>query len=401
MRRNTKRKMKRFIRNLETRDKIILGVLIGIIILMIIAFIILLVRKNNAEGEPPDDSVASVVTDKSYTLYLDTVKGVSYYYTMQYDQGLADDGRQFLTVPQGGRVTFEIVLDDDSKEVSDISIKYGWNKNVEYTVDDMVVDFTMPSGDVEVRPELSDKKIIEAAPTEVPDHVISVDGVTDAIRQAMQGRYDEELFVRSLKNALSLDSGNSSAYSDISSITFTGEIVNDNPNVVGLVAVLNKNTQKKVYVQFQLDSGDYLFTLNYMPTPTATPVPVQTATKTPTATTKPSQPHSGSAGSSTGASSSSPQSTSPQSQSRPQTTTTTTTFSLSGITNEFNGAVGNVQEFLDILYDYIYHVYPDVQRGELNGFSYNGSAVTFRITLDNSVVIDGRYNTSDKTISIN
>ncbi|MBR3356004.1 MAG: hypothetical protein IKG47_11785 [Oscillospiraceae bacterium] len=93
------------------------------------------------------------------------------------------------------------------------------------------------------------------------------------------------------------------------------------------------------------------------------------------------------------------QATAPQAT-KPQTTTTTTTFSLSGITPEFQSAVGNAQEFLDILYDYLYSVYPDVTAGELNGFGKNGQTVSFRITLNNGVVINGKYNTSNKTLDI-
>lgn len=391
--------MKRFIRNLETRDRIILGVLAGIVIVMIVAFIILFVRKKNREAQLPDDSVVAEVEEKNYTLYLDTVKGVTYYFTMQYEQGVADDGRQFLMVPAGGRVTFEIFLEDSGKEIKNVSIKYGWNKDVDYTMTDQVVEFEMPSGDVEVRPEVEEIKLAEVTPTAIPEKVISVDGVTDSIREATQSRYDEEIFMRSLKNALSLDTGNSGAYNDVSSITFTGEII-QNGNIVSMVAVLNHNTSRKVLVQFHLDSGEYLFTLNYMPTPTPTtaPSPTQISTKAPTATQTPSRSQSNTAGGSSSGGYSS-QATAPQAT-KPQTTTTTTTFSLSGITPEFQSAVGNAQEFLDILYDYLYSVYPDVTAGELNGFGKNGKTVSFRITLNNGVVINGKYNTSNKTLDI-
>ena len=394
--------MRRFIRNLETRDKIILGVLAAVVIAMIVAFIILFVRKKNREAQPPDDSVVAEVDDKSYTLYLDTVKGVTYYYTMQYEQGLADDGRQFLMVPAGGRVTFEIFLEDSGKEITDVSIKYGWNRDVDYTITDQVVEFEMPSADVEVRPEIEDIKIAEITPTEIPEKIISVDGVTDSIREATQSRYDEETFLRSLKNALSLDTGNSGSYGDVSSITFTGEVV-PNGNVISMVAVLNHNTSRKVLVQYHLDSGEYLFTLNYVPTPTptTTPTPTQMSTKAPTVTSAPRQSQSNTAGGSSSGGSSS-QATVPQAPqvTRPQTTTTTTTFSLSGITPEFQSAVGNAQEFLDILYDYLYSVYPDVTAGDLNGFGKSGQTVSFRITLNNGIVINGKYNTSNKTLDI-
>ena len=387
-------------RNLETRDKIILGVLAGIVVVMIAAFIFLSVRKRNRESPIPDDSVVADVVEKNYTLYLDTVKGVTYYYTMQYEQGLADDGRQFLTIPAGGRVTFEVFLDDAGKEIKDVSIKYGWNKDVDFTMTDQVVEFVMPAGDVEVRPEVKDIQMAEVTPTEIPEKIISVDGVTDSVREAAQGGFNEEAFLRSLKNALSLDTGNSGAYNDVSSITFTGEVIS-NGSVVNMVAVLNHNTSRKVLVQYHLDSGEYLFTLNYQPTPTPTnvPSPTQMSTKAPTATPAPRQSQSNSAGGSSSGGYSVPQTTSPQ-ETQPQTTTTTTTFTLSGIPSEFQSAVGNVQEFLDILYDYLYQIYPDVTGGNLTGFGSSGSTIKFRIELNNGVTINGSYNKSNKTISI-
>ena len=264
---------------LSKKDKITLIVIaVGAIIFIVFLYILLSRVRKSAS---PDESITD---GQEYMLYLDFGTDFRYTYSMEFPRSTSEDGRIVFTIPQGETAVFTVVP-SDGKLIKDITVKAGTEK-IEYERVDNDISFTMPAHSVSVSP-VTEIDSSYATPTPGPQKV-TVEGVTQDLADLMQGQYDEKLFLSNLRTALALDNTNSS-FRDVEVISFTGETVDLGiDNTVGMVAILNHTTTRKVLVSYNTASNVYSFTLNYVPTlsatSTAVTAPPATATPRPTST---------------------------------------------------------------------------------------------------------------------
>ena len=216
----------------------------------------------------------------------------------------------------------------------------------------------------------------------------------------MKGQYKEELFLDNLRVALSLDNKNSS-YSDVTVISFTGETVDTGiVDTVGMVAVLNHTTTRKVLVSYNTASDVYSFTLNYVPTvsPVSAALPkTPDVSKAPKATAAPVPTRKGNGGTGGG-------STVPEVPAAGGTVDAPVSveefisnFTLYEYPESFSSYVGGSDAFFNALFDYIYEMDPTITSGTFEGFSVNGDTIRFTVTLSNGGTLTGTYDRSTDT----
>ena len=387
---------------LSKKDKITLIVIaVGAIILIVFLYILLSRVRKSAS---PDESITD---GQEYMLYLDFGTDFRYTYSMEFPRSTSEDGRIVFTIPQGETAVFTVVP-SDGKLIKDISVKAGTEK-VEYERVDNDISFKMPAHSVSVSP-ITEIDSSYATPTPGPQKVV-VEGVTQELAGLMQGQYDEKLFLSNLRTALALDNSNSS-FRDVEVISFTGETVDLGiDNTVGMVAILNHTTTRKVLVSYNTASNVYSFTLNYVPTvsatstavtdppATATPRPTSTPIPKPTATQAPAPASAGNAGGSAFGSGGSGGSAgnggydnpSQEGNETPTAEEFISRFSLYDYPESFSSYVGGSDAFFNALFDYVYEMDPNITSGTFEGFSIDGNFIKFSVSLSNGGVLVGTY----------
>ena len=392
---------------LSKKDKITrIVIVVGAIILIVFLYVLLSRIRKSAS---PDESIAD---GQEYMLYLDVGTDFRYTYSMEFPRSTAEDGRIVFTIPQGETAVFTIVP-SDGKLIKDITVKAGTEK-IEYERVDNDISFTMPAHSVSVSP-VTETDPSYATPTPGPQKV-TVEGVTQELADLMQGQYDEKLFLSNLRTALALDNTNSS-FRDVEVISFTGETVNLGiDNTVGMVAILNHTTTRKVLVSYNTASNVYSFTLNYVPTlsatstgvtappatatprPTATPLPKPTTTQVPAA-----NGNTGSGGSAFGSGGAgggygnggygngSYDNPSPEENETPTVEEFISRFSLYDYPESFSSYVGGSDAFFSALFDYVYAMDPTITSGTFEGFNIDGNFIKFSVSLSNGGILVGTY----------
>lgn len=390
--------------SMSKKDRAIMGVLAAVVIVLLIMGAVLMTRLR--AGAAPGDE--STVDEKGeYLLYLDYGSDFRYTYSMEYERNTADDGRITFLIPAGETAVFTIVP-AEGKILKDVTIKAGTEK-VKYQRDDNDISFTMPAHSVSVSP-VTAVDTSYATPTPGPQEV-TVEGITKELQDLMQGQYNEDLFLSNLGTALALDNPNSS-YKDVAVISFTGEKVDTGiENTVGMVAILNHTTTRKVLVSYNTSSDVYSFTLNYVPTApvsgvtamatTSAPKPTQEPTKTPTPTPTPrptSEPQQPAFSGNTGGSGSgggggyAPQADQEDAGQAvdPTVEEFISRFVLYEYPDSFSSYVDS-EEFFNTLYDYVYSIDPNITYGTFDGFSIEGDFIKYSVTLSNGGVLNGTY----------
>ena len=400
--------MKRFFQ--MTRKERIITVITAVkIVLMavIAASAVMGFKPGRNSDELSDDSETG-----EYLLYLDYGTDFRYTYAMEFERSTSDDGRITFRIPAGETAVFTIVP-VEGKILKDVSVKAGTDR-VRFERQDNDISFKMPAKSVSVSPVMA-ADTSYATPTPGPKSV-AVEGITPELAALMKGQYKEELFLDNLRVALSLDNKNSS-YSDVAVISFTGETVDTGiADTVGMVAVLNHTTTRKVLVSYNTASDVYSFTLNYVPTvspvsaalpktpdvsrapkATAAPVPTRSPTKTPGSNS--GGPGSGQGNGGTGGGSAVPEvpalggtedGPAPEEE-------FISSFTLYEYPESFSSYVGGSDAFFNALFDYIYEMDPTITSGTFEGFSVNGDTIRFTVTLSNGGTLTGTYDRSTDT----
>lgn len=394
-----------------TRKERIITVIIAVMIVLmavIAAFAVMGFRPGRQEDAPSDNSGAG-----EYLLYLDYGTDFRYTYAMEFERSTSDDGRITFRIPAGETAVFTIVP-VEGKILKDVSVKAGTDR-VKFERQDNDISFKMPAGSVSVTPVMA-VDTSYATPTPGPK-TVAVEGVTPELAALMKGQYKEELFLDNLRIALSLDNKNSS-YSDVTVISFTGEAVDTGiADTVGMVAVLNHTTTRKVLVSYNTASDVYSFTLNYVPTvpPVSAPVATKTpdvskapegaASPTPTKVpTKAPGTQSGGPGSGQGNGGTGGGSTVPEVPAAGGTVDAPVSveefisnFTLYEYPESFSSYVGGSDAFFNALFDYVYEMDPTITSGTFEGFSVNGNTVRFTVVLSNGGTLAGTYDRSTDT----
>ena len=401
--------MKHFFQ-MTKKERIITVIIAVMIVLMavIAAFAVMGFRPGRQEDDPSDNSGAG-----EYLLYLDYGTDFRYTYAMEFERSTSDDGRITFRIPAGETAVFTIVP-VEGKILKDVSVKAGTDR-VKFERQDNDISFKMPAGSVSVSP-LMTVDTSYATPTPGPK-AVAVEGVTPELAALMKGQYKEELFLDNLRVALSLDNKNSS-YSDVTVISFTGEKVDTGiADTVGMVAVLNHTTTRKVLVSYNTASDVYSFTLNYVPTvsPVSAPSPTKTpdvskapegvASPTPTKVpTKAPGTQSGGPGSGQGNGGTGGGSTVPEVPAADGTVDAPVSveefisnFTLYEYPESFSSYVGGSDAFFNALFDYVYEMDPTITSGTFEGFSVNGNTVRFTVVLSNGGTLAGTYDRSTDT----
>ena len=401
--------MKRFFQ-MTRKERIITVITAVMIVLMavIAASAVMGFKPGRNSDELSDDSETG-----EYLLYLDYGTDFRYTYAMEFERSTSDDGRITFRIPAGETAVFTIVP-MEGRILKDVSVKAGTDR-VRFERQDNDISFKMPAKSVSVSPVMA-ADTSYATPTPGPKSV-AVEGVTQELAALMKGQYKEELFLDNLRVALSLDNKNSS-YSDVAVISFTGETVNTGiADTVGMVAVLNHTTTRKVLVSYNTASDVYSFTLNYVPTvpPVSAPVATKTpdvskapegaASPTPTKVpTKAPGTQSGGPGSGQGNGGTGGGSTVPEVPAAGGTVDAPVSveefisnFTLYEYPESFSSYVGGSDAFFNALFDYVYEMDPTITSGTFEGFSVNGNTVRFTVVLSNGGTLAGTYDRSTDT----
>lgn len=400
--------MKRFFQ-MTRKERIITVITAVMIVLMAIiaASAVMGFKPGRNSDELSDDSETG-----EYLLYLDYGTDFRYTYAMEFERSTSDDGRITFRIPAGETAVFTIVP-MEGRILKDVSVKAG-TERVRFERQDNDISFKMPAKSVSVSPVMA-ADTSYATPTPGPKSV-AVEGVTQELASLMKGQYKEELFLDNLRVALSLDNKNSS-YSDVTVISFTGETVDTGiVNTVGMVAVLNHTTSRKVLVSYNTASDVYSFTLNYVPTvspvsaalpktsdvskaPEATAAPAQIRIPTKTPGSKSGGPGSGQGNGGTGGGSAVPEvpalggtedGPAPEEE-------FISNFTLYEYPESFSSYVGGSDAFFNALFDYIYEMDPTITSGTFEGFSVNGDTIRFTVTLSNGGTLTGTYDRNTGT----
>lgn len=398
------------------------GITVVIVVLILLMIFMAAVAVTRAKKVGPADDSSETEEAGQYLLYLDYGTDFRYTYSMEFERSTSDDGRVTFQIPAGETAVFTIVP-VEGKILKDVLVKAGTDK-VKFERQDNDISFKMPAHSVSVSPVMA-ADASYATPTPGPKAVV-VEGVTPELAALMNGQYREELFLSNLRIALSLDNPNSSN-SDVSVISFTGETVDTGiANTIGMVAVLNHTTTRKVLVSYNAASDVYSFTLNYVPTisavsanvskaPIATKTPIPTPTQVPTRvpTKKPAQQNSGS-GSSQGSGGNTGNvgnTGNPGGDNQNVETPDVgeaddipvsveefiSRFSLYEYPESFSSYVGGSDAFFNALFDYVYETDPTITSGTFEGFSVNGDLVQFTVSLSNGGYLIGTYDRNSNT----
>lgn len=393
----------------STKEQILIIIMAVLVVLLVILAVVMIVGAGKRK-KVQDQSMPEIMAE--HPLYLDYGTDFRYTYSMEYPKSTSEDGRTVFEVPEGETVVFTIVP-IEGKILKDVSVKAGTEK-IKFKRTDNDISFVMPRQSVSVSPVMA-VDTSYATPTPGPAEV-TVEGVTDELAAIMLGQYNEKLFLNNLRTALSLDNANSS-YRDVTVISFTGEMVDTGiANTVGMVALLNHTTTRKILVLYNTSSDVYSFTLNYVPTvaavsargsPTPTQTPKRTPSPTPTpkptstpvpAATKAAEVPSGSSGNITGDGGNTgggyevPYQEEPEVQDIPVTEEEfISRFTLYEYPESFSSYVGGSEVFLNALYDYIYGMDPDITSGTFEGFAIEGNLIKFTVSLSNGGMLVGTY----------
>ena len=402
--------MKHFFQ-MTKKERIITVIIAVMIVLMavIAAFAVMGFRPGRQEDDPSDNSGTG-----EYLLYLDYGTDFRYTYAMEFERSTSDDGRITFRIPAGETAVFTIVP-VEGKILKDVSVKAGTDR-VKFERQDNDISFKMPAGSVSVSPVMA-VDTSYATPTPGPK-TVAVEGVTPELAALMKGQYKEELFLDNLRVALSLDNKNSS-YSDVAVISFTGETVDTGiADTVGMVAVLNHTTTRKVLVSYNTASDVYSFTLNYVPTVppvsasvppktpdvsktpegAAAPTPTRVPTKAPGTQNGGSGSSQGNGGTGGGGSAVPEVPAAGGTEDAPVSVEEfISNFTLYEYPESFSSYVGGSDAFFNALFDYVYEMDPTITSGTFEGFSVNGNTVRFTVVLSNGGTLAGTYDRSTDT----